>query len=153
MKRDRNLHSPFNTLNKPKQQSQEQNHDRNPKCIPLETVSTVIPPLTQCFWRRFIKYLLEFNDSVMPEVEVSHMSVNSTKVSTLGSTFVETFSRGNLAVPFSRFGVGLWEQESECFYSLFDESFWIYFTMSIQHLFSYVLLRSYLSFCDFKNEA
>src|ERR1700761_7286438 len=60
------LKSPFNALYNTKEQSQNQNKNSNPESVPLNSISSVVPPLCDGTRSRFVEYLLQDHKSIIP---------------------------------------------------------------------------------------
>lgn len=64
------LHRSLNSLNDSKEYSDYEKRDRYPESIPPKTIPPIVPPLRQCRRARLIEHLLQYDQTIVPIVEM-----------------------------------------------------------------------------------
>jgi hypothetical protein len=69
------LQSSLDALNEAEEQRKRQDKNSNPECIPLHSISSIMPPLAEILWGCFIENLLEHNQAVAPVHELLDLAI------------------------------------------------------------------------------
>ena len=88
------LHSSLDALHQSKEDRQKEDENRNPKSIPLIPVSTIVPPLAEHFRPALIERLLQYDQSIMPELIRLNLSIIEMQLTDFGQMLVNRWSRG-----------------------------------------------------------
>jgi hypothetical protein len=69
------LHCSLNALHEAKENGQGKNQSSDPKGVPLNTISPIVPPFKQIARLRLVKDLFEDYKPVMPELEMFNLAL------------------------------------------------------------------------------
>jgi len=90
MNRIPDLHRTLHALHQPKENGQARNQRHSkPEIIPLHRFPAIFPPLRYTLWFRFVKNLLQNNETIVPVVKIADLTVFGCKVLKFDSGGIE----------------------------------------------------------------
>jgi hypothetical protein len=106
------LQCAFDTLHKAKQYRQAQYKSSDPKRVPLDTLSAIVPPLIDSARFLLIKGLLQNDQTIMPKMELVYLAVFGAEMSALSGLAIEVVLGFLHLEPLPTFWIMLWKEES-----------------------------------------
>jgi hypothetical protein len=105
------LQRPLDALHKAEEKRKEQDKNCNPKCIPLDSLPSVIPPLRHGVRFSGVEDLFQHDETVSPVIELLNLPVVRSESTASSHLWIETVRGNDLGKPFLRLSVGLGEQQ------------------------------------------
>lgn len=86
------LEAALNALSEAKNNSEHQDENCHPECVPLYAVAAIMPPLRKCSWGGIVKGLFEDHEAVPPELELFNLARFSVQSAAFGQPPVQDTS-------------------------------------------------------------